>query len=162
MRIFKHSTSDSRNWLLNGGKNVEPTTKCPGFEHFEQMNKSTSGWLKGEHGSFKSMKPNITSEDFREKSSEADQQTWLHPNTSYDDKVYVTASNTWQKVVDQHNQISEDQWLLSKVNVRKNHRVYELDNEQWLLKKEEMECETPTKENAIEFPALDDCQWLLQ
>ncbi|XP_033736233.1 nuclear receptor coactivator 4-like isoform X2 [Pecten maximus] len=158
--IFKHS-SDDRKWLANGGKNVGPTTRCVGFEHFQLASKEVNDWLLNDKNTHSQPnKSNATT--FPVFLENTDNQVWLHLDEANRLPPLSTPFQscvTWDKVTKQHSEIGIDQWLLppsahSITDMDKG--TPDMDQEIWLLHKESMETEIHSKEQVLEFPYIHE------
>jgi hypothetical protein len=126
--VFHHQ--DSNNWLLNGDKNVKPTTAVHS-KMFEQCRVPPIGdniWLKGGSNNQRNL------DDWKAKPIQMDEKVWIKQDSSNalpDSTTPFSTSTSWDKVTTFHNQIGQDQWLLPQSDEPKE-KISE-DNP-WILK----------------------------
>ncbi|OWF50602.1 nuclear receptor coactivator 4-like [Mizuhopecten yessoensis] len=158
--IFKHS-NDNQTWLANGGKNVGPTTRCVGFEHFQRASREIKDWLLNEKDTCSQPKK-AHAMTITEVLGNTDSRVWLHLDEANKLPPLSTpfqSCGTWDQLIKQHGEIGSDQWLLPP-NVHSITDIgkvtQDVDQEIWLLHKESMETEIPSKEQAIEVPYIHE------
>lgn len=155
--VFKNL--DTNKWLLNGGKNVKPTTvHSKMFEQFRvpTCNDEVNMWLKG--GNIQQ----LNLEDWKTKPIQLDEQVWIKRDSSGvlpDSTTPFISSAPWDKVVTFHKQFGNDQWLLKESYQPEKH---EIEDHNWIFKSSSTSSEKIGENDQWIFANKDEDMEILQ
>ncbi|XP_076075283.1 uncharacterized protein LOC143046148 [Mytilus galloprovincialis] len=138
-------STDTSQWLLNGGKNIAPTTPvntCM-FQQFRtpSNDEQSNMWLKSGN------KQQSNLEDWKARPIELEEKVWIKKDSSNvlpESTTPFTTSPSWDKVMTFHSQLGNDQWLFQESRkqeynpwILKNSSTDEemCDNDQWIYTK---------------------------
>lgn len=96
-------SQDTSQWLLNGGKNVSPTTHTNMLERVAPTDEKGNMWLKSGNVQQRSLT------EWKARPIEMEENVWIKQGSS---DPTTPVSPSWDKVMNYHSQISDEKWIL--------------------------------------------------